>query len=252
MNCAIATRFSTIADTSRVRLLLSVSLVVGLIPSIPARGGTHGRIHAKKAAHSNRHHKEKHAGKPAAPPPLPVTTLVPIPTTAPPPATPALRLGPAPSARPAPAPATMSVAGAAQQPSPAEPASSIEDQIFCLTNQAREANDLGVLTLDEGLTLAAQLQASAMAQLDVLSHNLPGMPQPTLLSRLQFVGYDYSWAAENIAFGASDAPSVFALWMSSPPHQENILSPSATATGVGVAYDSQGFLYFSQVFGEPR
>jgi len=121
-----------------------------------------------------------------------------------------------------------------------------------LTNQAREANDLGALTLDEGLTQAAQIQASAMAMLDVLSHTLPGMPQPTLASRLQFVGYDYSWAAENIAFAASDASSVFALWMSSPPHEENILSPTATATGVAVAYDSQGVLYFSQVFGAPQ
>ena len=121
-----------------------------------------------------------------------------------------------------------------------------------MTNQAREANDLGALTVDEGLTQAAQIQASAMAMLDDLNHTLPGMPQPTLTSRLQFVGYDYSWAAENIAFGASDAASVFALWMSSPPHEENILSPLATATGVAVAYDSQGALYFCQVFGAPQ
>jgi uncharacterized protein YkwD len=128
--------------------------------------------------------------------------------------------------------------------------STMAEEILDLTNQARQASGLEALVLDPRLTDAAQIQASAMAALDVLDHTLPSMPQPTLASRLQFVGYDYAWAAENIAFGASDAAAVVSLWMSSPPHATNILSPEATATGIGVAYDSTGAPYYSQVFGE--
>ena len=193
MKCATATRFRTIPDTLCVRLLLAVGLLAGLIPGISARARTHDRVHAKKAAQPKRHRPEKHAGSPPAPAPLPVTTPAPAPTATIPPVTPALA---GPQAHPdrnsrQPAPSMI----------PAASTSSIEEQIFSLTNQAREANDLGALTLDDGLTQAAQIQASAMAMLDVLNHTLPGMPQPTLASRLQFVGYDYSWAAENIAFG---------------------------------------------------
>jgi uncharacterized protein YkwD len=121
-----------------------------------------------------------------------------------------------------------------------------------LTNLVRQANDLVALELDPELTQAAQIQAIGMALVDRLDHDLPGMPQPTLAGRLQYVGYQYSWAAENIASGAPDAPSVVALWLNSPPHEQNIMSPVAVATGVAVASDSQGVLYFCQVFGEPR
>jgi uncharacterized protein YkwD len=140
----------------------------------------------------------------------------------------------------------------APEASPALAEATIEQQILALTNLARAANDLVALELDPELTQAAQIQATAMASLDMLDHDLPEMPQPTLASRLQFVGYSYAWAAENIAFGATDASSVVALWLSSPPHEENIMSPFAVATGVAVASDSAGALYFCQVFGEPR
>jgi uncharacterized protein YkwD len=134
---------------------------------------------------------------------------------------------------------------------PAAAAATIADQIFTLTNQARQANDLGTVEYSGALAEAAQIQASAMALLDVMSHDLTGMPQPTFASRLQYVGYDADWAAENIGFGATGAGEIFGLWMSSAPHAENILSPEATATGVGVAYDSSGALYFCQVFAAP-
>jgi uncharacterized protein YkwD len=265
MTCAIANRFPTISDTFYVHLLLAVGLLAGLVPGNAAKAGTRVQFHKKKSVESKRHHKLK----PVVPSPSPVPAPAPAPTpasvpapapvstTAPAPAsTPVETVAPAassvPSAVPALAAASTPVAVATPEASPAETASSIEDQIFALTNQAREANDLGTLTLDEQLTEAAQIQANAMAALDVLNHTLPEMPQPTLASRLQFAGYDYSWAAENIAFGATSGSSVFALWMSSPPHEENILSPIATATGIGVATDSQGAIYFCQVFGAPQ
>jgi uncharacterized protein YkwD len=249
MNCAIATRVPTLPDSTCVRLLLAAGLVVGLISGGPARAAAHKLLHTKKAAEPKKHRRGKPAAGPLAPAALPVTSTSPAAT---PPVTPAPSAGPAPSAAPLAAPVAAAAVVTNPSSGPAEPVSSIDEQIFTLTNQVRQANDLGALTLDDALTQAAQIQASAMAELDVLNHTLPSMPQPTLANRFQFVGYSYSWGAENIAFGATDAPSVVALWMSSPPHEENLLSPIATATGIAVAYDSEGVLYFCQVFGEPQ
>jgi uncharacterized protein YkwD len=251
MKCATTSGLPTIPTPLYVRLVLALGLLASLIPGVCASAGTQARGHSKKAAQPKRHREVKHAVHPRAPAPVPVNAHAPLPNVATPQPTFAIAAAPGPSTPPT-APSLTADVGTAPPASPAVPASSIDEQIFTLTNQAREANDLGALTLDDGLTQAAQIQASAMALLDVMSHTLPSMPQPTLANRLQFVGYDYSWAAENIAFGASDAASVFALWMSSPPHEENILSPLAMATGIAVAYDSHGVLYFCQVFGAPQ
>jgi uncharacterized protein YkwD len=40
-------------------------------------------------------------------------------------------------------------------------------------------------------------------------------------------------------------------WMNSPEHRANILDPSFTDIGVGIAYDSRGEPYYTQEFGEP-
>jgi uncharacterized protein YkwD len=207
-----------------IPILLNAGFLTGLGPGIPAEGAKH---HVTVVEHARNKHKR-----------IPVHDKSPLAAVTPP-----LPPAGAGGAVASPAPVAAAV--------PAAPEPSIEEQIFALTNQARQANDLVALELDPELTQAAQIQATAMALLDVQDHDLPGMPQPTLASRLQFVGYRYSWAGENIAYGVLDAPSVVALWLNSPPHEQNIMSPIAVATGVAVASDSQGVLYFCQVFGEP-
>jgi uncharacterized protein YkwD len=164
-------------------------------------------------------------------------------------ATPALSVATSPVGD---APAAAVAGTSTASGSAADPTPSIEQEIFALTNQVRQANGLEALVLDPELTEAAQIQATAMAFLDIMDHTLPEMPEPTLASRLQFVGYDYWWAGENIASGDIDGPTVVALWMGSPDHEQNIMCQIAFATGVAVAYDSHGTAYFCQVFGEPR
>jgi uncharacterized protein YkwD len=234
MKCAAAIRFGPVLRLLRVPILLSTCLV----PGIPAEGGSDRHITLNKYTHI------KHKGKPERGGNAPVSVSRPV--------LPAAVRDSATASSPVLGTAPSSAALVAGNSATAAPEPPIEEQIFALTNQARQANDLMALGLDPELTQAAQIQASAMALLDTLDHDLPGMPQPTLASRLLFVGYHYSWAAENIASGAADAPSMVALWLGSPPHAENIMSPIAVATGVAVARDSQGVLYFCQVFGEPR
>jgi uncharacterized protein YkwD len=125
-------------------------------------------------------------------------------------------------------------------------------QIFALINQARQAIGIPALSLDDQLIEAAQIQASAMAMLRVMQHDLPGMPQPDFPSRLHYVGYSYQWAGENLGVGPADVPTIVSLWLDSPPHRDNILSPYPTSTGVAVAYDTQGRPYFCQVYGLSR
>jgi uncharacterized protein YkwD len=131
-----------------------------------------------------------------------------------------------------------------------QPSTTAEEDLVTLTNQVRQSSGLAPLAVDDRLTQAAQIQASAMAALNVMDHTLPGAPLPTLASRLQSVGYGYFWAGENIACNAPDAASVETLWMNSPPHRANILSPVPTSIGVAVAYSSQGEPYYCQVFGQ--
>jgi uncharacterized protein YkwD len=143
-----------------------------------------------------------------------------------------------------------SPASADSAPAPAVP--SVELQLFALTNQARQAYGLPALVTDDRLTEAAQLEADAMAQFELMDHDLPGAPYPTFQSRLQYAGYNYLWAGENIAMGQPSAAAAVADWMASAGHRANMLSPYPTAIGVAVAYDSHGVPYYCQVFGEAQ
>jgi uncharacterized protein YkwD len=56
----------------------------------------------------------------------------------------------------------------------------------------------------------------------------------------------WSWAGENVAYNYS-AQSVVTAWLNSPGHKSNIESNS-NLTGVGVAFDEDSVMYFTQIF----
>jgi uncharacterized protein YkwD len=148
--------------------------------------------------------------------------------------------------------ASISVPDPVPAAAPAAPSTTIEGQLVALTNQARQAQGLGVLTVDDDLTRAAQIQATAMASFSLMAHEIPAAPFPTLASRLASVGYDFAWAGEILGYGANGAGNMVALWVSSPPHLQIMLDPHATSIGVAVAYDARGIPYFCEVFGVPE
>jgi uncharacterized protein YkwD len=84
-----------------------------------------------------------------------------------------------------------------------------------------------------------------------MQHTLAGVAQPTLVSRLNHVGFRYKSAGENIAWGYSNPAEVFAAWMRSAGHRDNILSPAFTRIGVGVKADGAGRPFYCQVFAAP-
>jgi uncharacterized protein YkwD len=137
-----------------------------------------------------------------------------------------------------------------------ETPSQIAQQVIQLTNDYRQAHGLAPLQSTSQLTAMADLQARNMVSMvsvvgynTAMSHLLYGVPEATMASRADFVGYDWSALGENIAYGYGTAEAVVQAWINSPGHRANILNASFTQIGVSVQYTSQGIPYFSQEFG---
>jgi uncharacterized protein YkwD len=223
-----------------------LGLIAGFFPVSSACGGTGKRAQAKKVAKPKKPDLGKHGSGNSNS----TTTVTNGPSSK-----------SSSSSRRKPTNATSFGNGTRSAPglSPALPTSTptivgatIEEQIVALTNQDRLANGLPPLSVDDRLTAAALIQASAMAAFNDLDHVIPGEAYPTLDERLQHVGFTYAWAGENIAFNYPDAPSVETGWMNSPTHRENILCPHPTSIGVAVAYDGKGKAYFCVEFGASK
>lgn len=54
-------------------------------------------------------------------------------------------------------------------------------------------------------------------------------------------------SAENVAYGSRTAVAVVDMWLQSKGHRENI-EGDYTLTGLGIAQDKNGTLYFTQIF----
>ncbi|MAL80080.1 MAG: hypothetical protein CMN55_13375 [Sneathiella sp.] len=118
-------------------------------------------------------------------------------------------------------------------------------------NKARAEAGCTPLSLDTRLMQAAGAHADFMARRGLLSHE--GENGSTFDQRIRAAGYEFTSAAENVAFGASDAAGVVTLWMNSPPHRANILNADFTDVGIGIANsaDKTAPLYWSLSLATP-
>lgn len=123
-----------------------------------------------------------------------------------------------------------------------------ENTVIELTNAERVQAGCPALRLDTRLRLAARRHSADMARYGYFSHT--GRDGSSPGDRIAAAGYpsNVGWA-ENIAFGYSTPQAVVAAWMRSEGHRRNILNCRLAAIGVGVAPDSRGRLYWTQVFG---
>src|SRR5271168_2401354 len=124
-----------------------------------------------------------------------------------------------------------------------------EGQLFAALNRERAALGLAVLVWDDGLASAARLHAERMAQMNQMSHQLPG--EVDLLARASGSGARFSMVAENVAVGP-DPGTIHSAWMHSSGHRANILSAELNAVGIAVAQGSMGLFAvqdFSQAVG---
>jgi uncharacterized protein YkwD len=120
------------------------------------------------------------------------------------------------------------------------------------TNANRIAQDMPALATNPLLQAAAQEKANDMAKNVYFAHTSPTGVTPWYW--FENVGYDFSYAGENLAVNFSDSSDVTNAWMNSPEHRANILNANYTDIGIAVAtgtYEGQPAAFVVELFGAP-
>lgn len=126
-----------------------------------------------------------------------------------------------------------------------------QDAIMSLVNQERGRAGLAPVRRNTTLEAQAGQYACEMIHYDFFDHVNP-VTRTTLGERASQFGYDYSVVGENLAAGQTSPEQVFADWMNSPGHRQNILDGRFTELGVGIRAGGDYGLYWVQEFGRPR
>lgn len=122
----------------------------------------------------------------------------------------------------------------------------LEEEVIRLVNVERSRAGISTLTENEELRNIARLKSQDFVDNNYFSHNSPTYGSP--FEMLDRFNVNYTAAAENIASGQRSALEVMNTWMNSPGHKANILNTSFNQIGVGIARDSKGKLYWTQIF----
>ncbi|HHU43994.1 MAG: SafA/ExsA family spore coat assembly protein [Bacillota bacterium] len=128
----------------------------------------------------------------------------------------------------------------------APPFKAMEDEVIRLVNQERQKRGLHALSYDWQVARVARIKSQDMIENRYFSHTSPIYGSP--FNMLKAFNIRYTVAAENIAYGQRSAWEVVNVWMNSPGHRQNILNPSVTKIGVGIARTYNGVYYFTQIF----
>ena len=126
----------------------------------------------------------------------------------------------------------------------------LASQVVSLVNQYRAGKGLSQLAISAPLAAASEWKSLHMAGYGYFAHDDPAPPvSRSAYQRARDCGYGGSSWGENIAWGYSSAQSVVNGWLGSPGHKANIENPGFSSTGVGVAANGSGQLYWTQNFG---
>ncbi len=129
----------------------------------------------------------------------------------------------------------------------AAPASNkgMADEILKYINDYRRKKGLPALSMNASINAEAQRHSENMAaRRTSFSHNgFQGRIKRISSSLNGGIGN----AAENVAMGSTSARDVVNEWLTSPMHKKNI-EGHYNLTGIGVAPDKKGVLYFTQIF----
>lgn len=102
----------------------------------------------------------------------------------------------------------------------------IQDELLAAHNAERKKRNKEPLVINSKLTAAAQKHAEWMADHHRMTHGNP-------FARIRAEGYEYSYAAENIAAGQQSVATVMRAWMGSFGHRANILGSQYEEVGFG-------------------
>ena len=135
----------------------------------------------------------------------------------------------------------------------------VEDLVFELTNQARQAKGLPPLSKDDELRKVARAYSNDMLVRRFFDHTDPdGIPFDERISdqyphRIYFIGENIWFADDhNTANAQRLAKEIVDDWLSSPGHRENMLSPAFTHIGVGVSARHQKIRATQEFVKKPR
>lgn len=120
------------------------------------------------------------------------------------------------------------------------------------TNQQRATNGFGALQENALLDQAAQDKANDMAANSYFAHTSPSGVTPW--NWFEKVGYQFSYAGENLAVDFSNSQDVTNAWMNSPEHRANILNNNFTQIGMATAQgtlDGHSATFVVEEFGTP-
>jgi uncharacterized protein YkwD len=131
---------------------------------------------------------------------------------------------------------------------PEEPASGghVEIRLMQMLNRSRQSAGLPRLQPSRALASVARAHSADMLLSGYFGHISPTFGD--LDRRLSTVGMEYSHASENLALSTSPKRAHYSL-VESPSHLSNMLDPSLTHVGIGVAHDPERqLLYVTQCF----
>ena len=119
-------------------------------------------------------------------------------------------------------------------------------EVLNLVNKERKANGLKPLTLNNELSNVANIKSRDMIEKGYFDHTSPTYGSP--FDMMKKFNISYNTAGENIAMGQKTPSEVMNSWMNSSGHRANILNSTYTELGVGIQKDSNGTIYWTQMF----
>lgn len=121
---------------------------------------------------------------------------------------------------------------------------SIQNSILIHINEYRQHKGLSPLQMDATMVREAKIHS-----MDMASHKIPFGHQyfSNRIKILHSQIKNSTAGAENVAYNYKDAQDVVNNWLRSPGHKANIDGPY-NLTGIGIARDQQGKMYFTQIF----
>lgn len=131
-------------------------------------------------------------------------------------------------------------------PSVPDDIKALETEVIRLVNVERSKAGVPALSTNNKLSDVARIKSRDFVNNNYFSHNSPTYGSP--FDMIKSFGISYTSAAENLASGHRSAAEAMNSWMNSSGHRTNILNPTYNQIGVGVARDSKGNLYWTQMF----
>ena len=120
----------------------------------------------------------------------------------------------------------------------------LNDDVVKYTNEFRKSKRLPALEMREELNAIARRHSEDMAK-GRCGFGHSGYHQRELqVQRTMKMEYGM---AENVAYGATTAKQVVAMWKGSSGHRKNMLG-NYKYIGIGTARDKHGAIYYTQIF----